>query len=312
MRPRRATQLGAHPFDRPAGEVDAVEGERAAHRGVGGAAEAPSAFAAAHGQRAQTQRRGLQLAVAAQVGPAAFDPTTRRQRAGHGRRGACRALARRLQPRRETGELARIDAHLPRVLGRLGGELSLGVEAVACSQQLEARADVAVAVGVARLALQRHAGEEALGQNESGLAARRREQLERGPGARGRQVELELALHVQSIDAAREQRIGRARPPRRRIEFDERGLARGTPGRIGAGPAQPAGEGGAGRAEAGFGGAQQDLARAAARLEADPRGLRRAPGEAAISEAADQVGAQLDLRGLGRGPCGEASAEGLS
>ncbi len=172
------------------------------------------------------------------------------------------------------------------------------------------RAGVAVAVGVARLALQRHAGEQAVGQRQRRLAARRREQLQRRPGARDRQVELELALHVQAIDAAREQRVGFARPPRRRIEIDERGLARGMPGRIGAGPAQPAGERGARRAEAGFGRAQQNLARAAARLEADPGDLRRAPRQAAIGEPAGEVGAQLDPCALGERRRGEAGADG--
>ena len=123
MRARRAAELAAHPLDRPPGEVDAVERERAVGRRIGGAADAPAAFAATHGEAAEAQPRRLQLAFAAQVGPAPFDARARDQGAGErrGRARSCRgrpaavrprpgrAPGGRLQQRREPLELRRIE-----------------------------------------------------------------------------------------------------------------------------------------------------------------------------------------------------------
>ena len=273
-------------------------------RGRRGAAPRPAARLRCAG-RASALRPGAR-ASAGERGPAS--PSAAPAVAGRGRR-----LRGRLQQRREAGELRRIDAQLPGVLRRV--RRRSGPRRGRGCRRPPGRASsprVAVAVGVARLALQRHAGEQAVGERQRRLAARRREQLE---GRRGRlaagQVELELALRVQAIGAAREQRVG-LRPATRAPDRNRRASVRpeACQGRRRApGCSRPA-----------------SVARAAPRLASAERSRRSraqpplasrrsradcgaVPRQAAIGELAGQVGAQLDPGGVGRRR-GEAGADG--
>ena len=190
MRPCRAAELAAHALDRPPGEVDAVERERAAGRRIGGAADAPAAFAATQGEAAEAQRRRLQLAFAAQVGPAPFDPSARDQRAGEqarrapvgGRPAGRRAAA---EPRLSGACTSGASRSSCGASSRSCQASSAGfgakrpsANAIAGGDEVELGPRVAVAVGIARLALQRHAGELAFGERQRRLAAGRGEQLE--------------------------------------------------------------------------------------------------------------------------------------
>ena len=297
VRARRAAQLGPHPLDRPAGEVDAVERERAAHRRVGGAAEAPAAFAAPHAPAA----RGAAPRPAARrrcaVGPAAFDPArSRRSVPASGRRarraacrGACSSGARR-------ASCGALDARAASVLRRRSAASCPGRGArLPAATQLDASA-------WRRRRCWRSSPRPAAARRRAGCRRAPASPCRASPRAAGTPSRVLAAGRSSSNSPFAFRRLA----PRASSESAAPGhhgagskstsaaRARGVPGRVAlARLSRPASVARAAPRLASAR-AQLELARAAARLEADPRGLRRGPRQAAIGEPAGEVGAQLD------------------
>ena len=205
-------------------------------------------------------------------------------------------------------ELRRIDGQLPFVAPARGREPALRPQRVAAGDEIEHRLRGTVAVDEARVACDRDAGHEAVRDDDMRPAARRREP---GVGVAGRRLqhEVEVAFRVESIDAARQQRVGRARPPRRRIEVGEGGLARGAPRRVRSGARESSRERRARCAGARLEVAQLDLARRDARVESYMGETRRGFRQAPVDELAGEVGAHLDDRLAARARRAEAGSD---
>ena len=161
---------------------------------------------------------------------------------------------------------------------------ALGLEALPPATRSSAGRARAVAVGELASPATRHAGERRCRRSPAlGVAARRRERgVDRiSPASSRRAGRSNVAVGVETVRAAREQRVGAAGPPRRRVEARR---ARARPlARHGASPVaahEPAVERRARVAERRVGAAQLDLVRAGARIEAKraPTSARRAAG----------------------------------
>ena len=264
-------------------------------RRVGGACRAASGP-----RRARTpatpvaQRRAVQLAVAASA--AGQRPSTcavRGQRAAGGRRRARAGSALRSSGARRASA-RRVDRAAASV-GAAAGRRRAGpgaLQPVAGGDELERRRGVAVAVGEARRRLRSGTpASSAVGDasaspcRASPRAAEKAAFGARRSAARGRSRPCAL----RRFGAAREQRVGAAGPPRRRIEVE-----RAPPGRSHATARrrpcarQPAGERRLRAAEARFGERTSTTSAPALRLEAQPRRLRRGARQAAIGELAGE------------------------
>ncbi len=315
QRRRRDAQLGvvracaagnahARVLDRASRGVDAVDRERRVERRVGGAADPPAAFGAVHRDSRVAERRCVQLAIALQRRPAAFDVRLR-----------CNAAADRLvvsrsagaEPRREMVERGSVDREPPLVGAAAGaGEAALRARLVAGGRDLECRSRAAVVVDVARRALDGDADERARQHARAGAAARRRDRLEHRQCARLRQREIELGVAVQAARAAREQRVGAARPPRQRIEVGQPDLAARAPRRRRVGARELARCARLRAAERRFGDAKVDRVQRRPRFHAQARGCARGARQATIGERTRELRDDFDRALLGR--CREVAA----